>query len=235
MSRRRSRAHGSPPVSDPQAPTETEPAAKQPVEPAGLTSDEAELWGHVAKSVQRIAPKGRAMRSTAQAAPAVLRPGAADGPAAEHPSADVPGTGAKPRRHSIGAARGAAPPPSAELPPFDRRKARHIAKGRVEIDARLDLHGMTQERAHGALRHFLQACHQRGCRTVLVITGKGGQTGGGFHDHADRSERGILRRNVPRWLAEPDMAPLVVSFTAAAQRHGGDGALYIHMRSRRSG
>ena len=92
---------------------------------------------------------------------------------------------------------------------------------------------MTQARAHAALRHFVQSCHSNGCRTVLVITGKGGSPleRGAFRD--DGSERGVLKRNVPRWLTEPDIAPLVVSFTTAAQRHGGDGALYVHLRGRR--
>lgn len=123
--------------------------------------------------------------------------------------------------------------PSPDLTQFDRRKARRIANGRVEIDARLDLHGMTQERAHGALRHFVHSCHNHGCRTLLVITGKGGSALDAGRMRDDGSERGVLRRNVPRWLAEPDIAPLVVSFTTAAQRHGGDGALYIHLRGRR--
>jgi DNA-nicking Smr family endonuclease len=68
---------------------------------------------------------------------------------------------------------------------------------------------------------------------VLVITGKGGSPLDRGFDRDDGSERGVLRRNVPRWLAEPDISPLIVSFTTAAQRHGGDGALYLHLRGQR--
>jgi DNA-nicking Smr family endonuclease len=42
--------------------------------------------------------------------------------------------------------------------------------------------------------------------------------------------RGVLRRNVPRWLAAPGLAPLVISYATAHIRHGGEGALYVRLR-----
>ncbi len=45
-------------------------------------------------------------------------------------------------------------------------------------------------------------------------------------------ERGVLRRNVPRWLGEPELAGIVIGFTTAAVNHGGEGALYVHLRKR---
>lgn len=117
--------------------------------------------------------------------------------------------------------------------PFDRRKARQIAKGRVEIEARIDLHGLREHEAHMRLAGFLRQAHAAGKRTVLVITGKGRVDDDPYKPFSlgeDRREPGVLRRNVPRWLAEPDLARIVVSYTAAATRHGGEGALYIHLR-----
>lgn len=125
------------------------------------------------------------------------------------------------------------PPPLAE---FDAKRARKLRSGQVEIDARIDLHGMRQGEAHTALRGFLHACHRKGHGVVLVITGKGAPPGtkpdGPWGDAMGRSERGVLRRNVPQWLADPDLRAIVVSFTPAAIRHGGDGALYVHLRRR---
>jgi DNA-nicking Smr family endonuclease len=124
------------------------------------------------------------------------------------------------------------PPPLAE---FDRRKARKLAAGREEIEARIDLHGMRQSQAHTALRAFLLTSYARGLRNVLVITGKGSPTretdpvSFGF---MDSRERGILKRNVPLWLAEAELRAIVVSYRDAAPSHGGAGALYIHLRSR---
>lgn len=130
--------------------------------------------------------------------------------------------------------------PPAKAPPlsdFDRKAARRLRGGRIEIEARVDLHGLRQSEAHVTLRRFLMSCHARGLRWVLVITGKGGprRRGDDEDDFAPRfggEERGVLKRNVPMWLAEPEIRAIVVSFTAAAIQHGGEGALYVQLRNR---
>jgi DNA-nicking Smr family endonuclease len=122
------------------------------------------------------------------------------------------------------------PPKLAE---FDPRSARKIRIGRIEIEARVDLHGMRQDEAHAALRTFLFRCHSRGMRFVLVITGKGKPLTLSESSFSAREvERGVLRRNVPRWLEEPDLRSIVVGFTTAAIQHGGEGAIYVHLRKR---
>ncbi|WP_072396016.1 Smr/MutS family protein [Hyphomicrobium sp. CS1GBMeth3] len=117
-----------------------------------------------------------------------------------------------------------------DLADFDRKAARKLRQGQIEIEARIDLHGMRQHEAHAALRRFLLSCFGRGLRWVLVITGKGGPRSRDEHDFG-RSERGVLRKNVPMWLAEPELRAIVVSFTTAAISHGGEGALYIQLRN----
>ena len=69
---------------------------------------------------------------------------------------------------------------------------------------------------------------------MLVITGKGAPARTALDERAERDgiERGVLRRNVPRWLAEPELAGIVIGFTTAAVNHGGEGALYVHLRKR---
>jgi len=124
-------------------------------------------------------------------------------------------------------------PPLADL---DHRKVRRLAAGRERIDARIDLHGMRQAEAHAALRSFLLGCHASGRRNVLVITGKGGaaQRGAEPADGLfDLRERGVLKRSVPMWLAEPELRAIVVGFRTASLRHGGEGALYVQLRARR--
>jgi DNA-nicking Smr family endonuclease len=116
-----------------------------------------------------------------------------------------------------------APPP---LAPLGRRERSHLSRGRKEIEARLDLHGMTQMRAHRALSGFLQRAHSDGLTFVLVITGKGRTIGA-------ESERGVLRRQVPLWLNLPEFRTLVVGFEEAHIGHGGEGALYVRIRRSR--
>ena len=101
---------------------------------------------------------------------------------------------------------------------------RSVARGKEAIDARLDLHGLTQAQAHSTLLHFLRNAHAREARLVLVITGKG--RGG---------EPGVLRRQVPQWLGLPEFRSFVVGFEDAHVTHGGEGALYVRLRRARSG
>lgn len=108
------------------------------------------------------------------------------------------------------------------LAPLGRRERSQLSRGRKEIEARLDLHGMTQTRAHRALSGFLQRAHGDGLTFVLVITGKGKM--------GIESERGVLRRQVPQWLGQPEFRALVVGFEEAHIGHGGEGALYVRIR-----
>jgi DNA-nicking Smr family endonuclease len=109
------------------------------------------------------------------------------------------------------------------LVPLGRRERSRLSRGRSEIDARLDLHGMTQLRAHGALLGFLHRAHHEGLTFVLVITGKGTASG-------SEAERGVLRRQVPQWLSLPEFRAFVVGFEPAHIGHGGEGALYVRIR-----
>ena len=194
-----------------------------------LSDDDEKLWHHVARSVAPVRMKPRV--------PDTAAPELAAEPAASHLHAEprVLGHRAEPAGKPHPVQHEPRPRKVPALADFDRRTARRIARGAVEIEARLDLHGMRQGEAHGALRSFLHAAHARGLRVVLVITGKGAPESSARPDHdpgLDPRDRGVLRRNVPRWLAEPELRQIVVSHTPAAIRHGGDGAMYLHLRGR---
>jgi DNA-nicking Smr family endonuclease len=115
-------------------------------------------------------------------------------------------------------------PKEPALAPLDRRAKQRLARGTQTIDARIDLHGRTQSEAHAALKRFLHRAQANGAKTVLVITGKGGGSDSG---------RGVLKRQVPMWLALPEFRGLVVGFGDAATGHGGEGALYVRVRRAR--
>jgi len=114
--------------------------------------------------------------------------------------------------------------PPAPLPPLDRfagvdrATAERLKRGRRPIEARLDLHGMTQAEAHRALAGFVTASRAAGRRCVLVITGHG-RIGGG-----------VLKTAVPRWLGEPELRQHVLAITPAQPKDGADGALYLLLR-----
>ena len=120
---------------------------------------------------------------------------------------------------------------SPPLAPLGRRLRQRVARGREPIDARFDLHGMTQTEAHAALRRFLHRAQADGARTVLVVTGKGREKPGSRGRCAP--ERGVLKRQVPLWLALPEFRALVIGFEDGTCRHGGQGAIYVRMRRAR--
>ncbi|KGF69918.1 DNA mismatch repair protein MutS [Hoeflea sp. BAL378] len=116
-------------------------------------------------------------------------------------------------------------PPSRPGPhPIEKPVIRKLARGRLPIDGRIDLHGLTQSEAHNLLFGFLARAHERGLRHVLVITGKG----------ASRGSEGVLKRLVPDWLGKPEFRFLISGYEDAARGHGGDGALYIRLRRERA-
>ncbi|MCA6118369.1 Smr/MutS family protein [Bradyrhizobium sp. WSM 1738] len=176
-----------------------------------LTEEERALWESVAKQVKPLRKRHRGLKLSMASAEAGSHaaPKAAASP--KHVAAPRPGAPSKP-----------SPPP---LAPIGRRERSHLSRGRKEIDAMLDLHGMTQTRAHRALLGFLQRAHRDGLTFVLVITGKG-KVGA-------ESERGVLRRQVPQWLGLPEFRALVVGFEEAHIGHGGEGALYVRVRRAR--
>src|SRR5216683_1666555 len=177
-----------------------------------LSEEERVLWESVAKQTKPLRKRSRAAKPQL-AAPDSETPVAAKAAAATkaHPPAKVP----RAPRPEVAPA---APP----LAPLGRRERSQLSRGRKEIDARLDLHGMTQTRAHRALFGFLQRAHGDGMTFVLVITGKGKM--------GAESERGVLRRQVPHWLSLPEFRALVVGFEEAHIGHGGEGALYVRIR-----
>ena len=104
-----------------------------------------------------------------------------------------------------------------------------LRRGLLEPDAKLNLHGMTEAAAYRALGKFLIGARQRGNRLILVVTGKGNPR---KEESASwmASPHGVLKRMVPRWLKEPELAALIASTRPAHVRHGGGGALYVYLR-----
>ena len=193
-------------------PTIPMPELSAPRRKRGLSEEERALWDSVAKQTKPLRKRPRAAKplddSPAAKTLVAAKPAAPPKPL---PSAKIPRT-PKPDL----------PPP---LAPLGRRERSQLSRGRKEIEARLDLHGMTQTRAHRALAGFLQHAHSEGLTFVLVITGKGKM--------GAESERGVLRRQVPQWLSLPEFRPLVVGFEEAHVGHGGEGALYVRVRRSR--
>ena len=105
---------------------------------------------------------------------------------------------------------------------IDRNTEEKFNRGKMPIDGKLDLHGMTQMEAHNAVQNFIVGSVRRQRRCLLIVTGKG------------RDGVGILRQAVPRWLADTELAQYILSTHTARMQHGAEGALYVLLRRNRS-
>ena len=169
-----------------------------------LRPDERHIWGMVAATVHPL-PGKPASKTESNAAPGDALPAPSSPEAASRAVAGSrpPTLPAKPR---------------AALDRIEPNRRHRIAKARDPIGARLDLHGLTQDRARPVLERFLIRAWDEGQRAVLVITGKGVQGDG------------ILKRATPGWLAAPHLAHIVAGISDAARHPGGEGALYVALK-----
>ena len=168
-----------------------------------LSDDEHTLWTGVIRSIKPLRPRPEPVKTAP--APAIVSKSSARPKAAPPIPTPVPW-----------------PPAPPTLAPLGRRFRQRLARGSEVLEDRIDLHGLTQAQAHDALLRFLRGSHNRGVRTVLVITGKGARGAG--------DERGVLKRQVPMWLRLAEFRAFVVGFEDAGHRHGGEGALYVRLR-----
>lgn len=177
---------------------------KKKATPEFATLEDRILWETVAKTARPLKGKDKPIFLVDEAD----ETGQQQPSAPERPKQQAPVFPAKP-----------APRPHL-LHPIDKPTHKKIAKGRVVIEGRIDLHGLTQSEAYGLLLGFLQRAHLRKLRHVLVITGKGSSFG----------SDGVLRQAVPLWFTTPAFRILVNGYEDAARNHGGTGAIYVRLR-----
>jgi DNA-nicking Smr family endonuclease len=177
--------------------------------PRRLTDRERTLWAQVTGALTPLRRRSPAVESST--------------PSPEPPAAPEPRPPQPPGR-AVPTPPRPVPAARAPVPRLDRRLKQRLGRGLAAIDARIDLHGLTQAEAFAQLTAFLRRARREGARTVLVITGKG------VMGDPDGPPRGVLRRQVPLWLASSGLREGVIAFAPARAEHGGSGALYVRLR-----
>ena len=192
-----------------------------------LTEEENKLWRAVVKDAKPLPRRRRKSAVEIPLAEAAELAAIVPPPIRTAPAAPLPPKAAKTR----------APEPPL-LTGLDRRVSQRLARGQMEVEATLDLHGHSQHEAHEALLSFLSRSRARGLRCLLVITGKGASPyarhtlhGASFYEVPER--QGVLRSAVPRWLEEAAFRIHLSGFQPAHPKHGGGGAFYIWLRRKR--
>lgn len=181
-----------------------------------------ELWTRLQKTVTPLDPHHQVEEPESKAAPLnPVRPPTT--PTQNKPKVVI----AAPKRATVSSV--------PALTGLDRRTSQRLARGQIEIDARIDLHGESVETARLKLTNFIVNARSRGARTVLVITGKGASEftshtlHGSTHFHAPERQ-GRLRRMATKWFHDADFSHMISGFQPAHPKHGGGGAFYVRLR-----
>lgn len=174
----------------------------------GLSSEDRILWGKVARSVRALPGRLEMLDGFEFDLPEEIVPEMPVG----NPAKKIAAGGLDEVKASV---RQKTP----QHHPIERPVTRKIAKGRLPLEGRIDLHGLVQSEAHAMLHAFLHRAHEQGMRHVLVITGKGSSLG----------SDGALKRAVPMWFSKPEFRYLISGYETASRNHGGDGAIYVRL------
>jgi len=195
--------------------------------PRGLSPEEHALWNKVKARTSAMHPERP--QPLARPFPTLRKPTPEPAPrqvfepfriGERRGDAAPPHNLAAPLSHSI----------AAQPVQMDKKSFGKLQRGKLKPEARIDLHGMTMERAHGVLNRFILDAHAQGKRLVLVITGKGKDK---YDDGPIPVRRGVLKHQVPNWLNAPALRNAVLQITEAHLKHGGSGAYYVYLRRRR--
>lgn len=192
-----------------------------------LRPEEQELWQQVARTTDPLHDRARSLK----AAEPDTQPKAAKDNARREPLSPFAMGERSLRQTETHVFPGTTADRLQEAPVrMDAKAFTRLKRGKLQPEGRIDLHGMTLDRAHGALNQFILSSHARGLRLVLVITGKGMREDP--YDPMPR-RRGVLKTQVPQWLQMPPLASAVLQVSPAHRRHGGEGAYYVYLRRKR--
>ena len=198
--------------------------------PRRLSAEEAELWQ---KAVEHAAPMHPA-RPEAQSSSGLTRGSLPESPAQRLPEPIAPfAIAGRPSDTRI--TLNTAPPLSKGLTQqplaMDAKAFTRMRRGKLPVEGRIDLHGMTLGQAHPTLTEFILTANAMGKRLVLVITGKGQNKR--REDMFAHPGHGVLKRQVPMWLRMAPLSGAVLQIAEAHQSHGGSGAYYVYLRRNR--
>ncbi len=199
-------------------------------ESPGMTSDDAEVWHHVTRTIKPLRNPLDHQHSP-DSVSSDLRDSQSttvfsddmDGPVDSPPSAISRNTASSTAQDLEN------PLIMGKTPGLDRRAAAKLRRGQWPIEATLDLHGYRRDTARDAVEKFISQSAAQGRRCVLVVTGKGaaGDVQTGWRG------QGVLRAGLANWLNASSVRPLILAYTRAQPRDGGGGAFYVLLRRRR--
>ena len=98
-----------------------------------------------------------------------------------------------------------------------------LKRGKINIQAKLDLHGYSKNNAKNVVKNFIRESVANNLRCIIIITGKKNTLLGAS---------GVLRESLPGWLKEEDISHMSLANCFATIKDGGDGARYVLLRKK---
>lgn len=95
---------------------------------------------------------------------------------------------------------------------------KNLRLGKYGVDSRLNIQHMNLELAHKAVFEFINDCHQRGLRSLLIRHGK---------SENKRPFSGFLKSYLNVWLQQ---MPQIIGFHSSLSQHGGVGSTYVLLK-----
>ena len=109
---------------------------------------------------------------------------------------------------------------------IDRNLLKNIKKGKMKVNAVLDLHGKKVKESKVSVYNFIKYNYEKSNRLLLIITGKGKRLG----VEEGWKGKGVLKSMLPNWLNSIALSKYIVWFDNAPKDQGGDGALIIYIK-----
>jgi len=113
-----------------------------------------------------------------------------------------------------------------KIPGLDRSTSENLRKGKIKIEGNLDLHGYGYDDAKKTVEKFVEDAYFSDKRCVLIITGKGGVK-------FSKTSSGIIKQSLPAWINQGNLKNMILGFSIAKPKDGGDGAFYVLLRRKK--
>tara|TARA_Y100001970_G_C13765128_1_gene617722 strand:- start:83 stop:625 length:543 start_codon:yes stop_codon:yes gene_type:complete len=108
-----------------------------------------------------------------------------------------------------------------------------LKKGKVNINKRIDFHGMTLHDAEDLFKYSIKNCYDKNLRCVLFITGKGVLRKNYDNEEKRRLYYGKIRNSFIGWTQHTSINKFILNVEQAGAKHGGDGAFFVYLRKKK--
>ena len=106
---------------------------------------------------------------------------------------------------------------------IDKSTDKKLRSGKLRIDIKIDLHGLTLSEAFDSLVFNIDKAFHNNMKCMLVITGKGKNT---------PENRDSIKSQLGRWFQTSEVSSKIIKYVDATPKHGGTGAVYILIRTK---